>query len=110
MDKGLQSHPEDQYRHLHLHDNLRSHIFHRLTNNSADLCKKLIVAQLIQEFPPFIELEGSLLFSQEPTTDIHPELDQRSPKRQPCFLKIDSNIAFTSMPRSSEWSLTSSSS
>jgi len=45
-----------------------------LTTSSTVLLEKLVVAQLVIKFPPFVEPEGSLLCSQKSTT--YPELDE----------------------------------
>jgi hypothetical protein len=36
---------------------------------------KLAVTQLVKKFPPFMEPEGSLPYSQEPATSPYPEPD-----------------------------------
>jgi len=52
-----------------------------------------------------MEPEGSILCSQEPTTDPYPEPDTCNPHLL-YFSKIHSNIIFPCTPRSSKWSLT----
>jgi len=51
-----------------------------------------------------MELEGSLLYSQEPTTGSYPESDLSVHTFPLYFPKIHSNIIFPSAPRSSVWS------
>jgi len=50
-----------------------------VTPGSRVLLEKLIVAQLVKEFPPFTQAESSLPYSQEPATGPYPEPDASSP-------------------------------
>jgi hypothetical protein len=53
-----------------------------LTAWSNVLLEKLIVAQLPEKFPPFIERLGSLSCSQEPSTFPYPEPDESNQKTE----------------------------
>jgi hypothetical protein len=64
------------------------------------LLEEPTVTQLVKKIsPPFTESEGSLPCSQ-PSTGPYPEPDVTSP-----FPRIHSNVIFTSISRSSKWSL-----
>jgi len=66
--------------------------------------RKLIVTQSINSLP-CMEPRGSALCSQEPATGPFSEPDQCSPHLPPNFPNIHSNIIFSSMCKSSMWSL-----
>jgi hypothetical protein len=49
------------------------------STNNIQIKHKISVIQLLKNFPPFMEPEGSLQFSYEPSTSSYPEPDQSSP-------------------------------
>jgi hypothetical protein len=59
----------------------------RLTIRSRVILWKLIVTQLAKKFPPFMEPDGSLPCSQQPTAGPYPEPDESSPHLPSLFSK-----------------------
>jgi hypothetical protein len=66
---------------------------------------KLVVAQLLKKSQHFMELEGSLPWSEESTTGSYPEPDESIPHPSSCYLKINFNNIIQSTHRSSWCSL-----
>jgi hypothetical protein len=78
-----------------------------LTNSMRQSPSEPAATQLVKIFPAafYGTSEGSLPYSQQPTTGACPQPHQSSPHLPPYFPKIHSNIIFPSKPTSSEWSL-----
>jgi hypothetical protein len=77
----------------------------KLTPRSRIPLENLTVAQLVKEFPHFMETEGSVPCSQEPSTGPCPEPDEPNPHPVSYFSKIHFNALFPSKCRSSKWPL-----
>jgi hypothetical protein len=76
------------------------------TSWSTVFVEKLTVAQQVKKFQYFVEPEGSLLCSQEPSTGLYSGSDECSLKVHnlpPYFSKTE--LIVSSMPRSSKWFL-----
>jgi len=69
------------------------------------LLEKLRVTQLVKKFPTFLEPQGSLPHSQEPTINPYSKPNEPVHTFPHNFPKIHSNIVLPSMPGSSKWSL-----
>jgi hypothetical protein len=80
-----------------------------VTNQVTDLgrvrLEKLIVTHLVKKFPASYRNRGSLLCPRQPATGPYPEPEE-SNQRHPTPFPSRSILIFPSIPRSSEWSLT----
>jgi len=68
------------------------------------LLQKLTVTQLVKKLPHFLELEGSLLCSQEPAPDPCPEPHVSSQHPHALFFKTKFDIYLSYTPRSLQFS------
>jgi hypothetical protein len=55
------------------------------------ILEKLIVPQLVNTFPPFIEPSVSITCSQEPSSGSYPEVDEYSPHLTSCSINTCCN-------------------